>query len=103
MERIQELKEEERYSQDYNPGENGDLPEAEKELNALKGSSKGDGKGKFDGTCNHCGKYGHKIPQCLEKDKEMAAMKGKGGGKGGEKSSGKGQQGKGYPNSDYGN
>ncbi len=76
---------------------------------ALKGSKgggrKGLGKGKpgkggaapaaagkgahtFDGVCNHCGHYGHRLSECRKRDAEVAAgktggKKGKAGGKGG--------------------
>ena len=58
-----------------------------------KGGGKGGGGGhaeveKFDGNCNYCGKYGHRLNQCRQKD---ADMKEKGGGKG--KSGGKGKKG----------
>ena len=67
-----------------------------------KGGGKG-GKGKgFEGTCHHCGLYGHRIAQCFKKDQDM---KGKGKGKDGsygnyDQSKGKG---KGYgPSKGYG-
>ena len=45
-----------------------------------KGSSqKGQGPVKFDGTCNHCGKYGHRKSECRALDAEMARLRGTGG------------------------
>ena len=46
-----------------------------------KGGGKGDGKGGgkgdvFDGTCNHCGKYGHRKNACRQLDREMATKRG---------------------------
>jgi len=60
-----------------------------------KGGGKGgQGKGRFDGNCSHCGKYGHRLRECWEKDKAMEeyrASKGKSKGKGYEpKGKGKG-------------
>lgn len=86
--------------------EDSELDEAEKELYAMKGGGKG--KGKFDGNCNHCGKYGHRASNCWQKDKEMAEWRG--GGKGAEKGKGfeKGYEkgfkggGKGYQQKGYG-
>ena len=44
------------------------------------GKSAGKGRtGHFDGTCNHCGKYGHRKFECRTLDKEMADMKVKAG------------------------
>ncbi len=40
----------------------------------------------FDGTCNHCGHYGHRLSECRKRDAEVA--KGN-GGKGGTKGKGK--------------
>ena len=76
--RIQEYKGENNYDKDENQQEQGDyneLDNAEMELNALKGNWKGHGKGKFEGNCHHCGKFGHRINQCWEKDKEMNALR----------------------------
>jgi len=64
-------------------------------VKGMKGKGKGGkgGKGgKFDGTCSHCGVYGHRLRECWKKDKEMEEYrKGKGKGKGGK--DGKGQWG----------
>ena len=49
----------------------------------------GGGKGQFQGFCNFCGKWGHRLNQCFEKDNEMK----KGGDKG---------KGKAYGNKDGG-
>ena len=50
------------------------------------GGKGGKGGGKFDGNCNHCGAYGHRMADCFKKDREMQEYrKGKGkngGGKG---------------------
>ena len=68
------------------------MPDAD--LNALKGSKKGKGKGNGYGECWHCGQWGHPRRECPELFKEkgiVAALKGKG------KGTGKGQKGyKGY-------
>ena len=39
-----------------------------------KGKGKGDGKGgpTFQGTCHHCGQFGHKLVICPEKDAESS-------------------------------
>ena len=84
---------------------------------ALKGQyDGGKGKGRFGGTCHHCGKPGHRMSECRLKDAEMKRMRGEkgdtkggykgyqggyqGGGKGykgkGENQWGKGSWGKGY-------
>ena len=57
----------------------------------LKGGGKGSkgGGGEFEGNCNHCGKRGHRLRDCWEKDKEMQ-QKGKGKGKDGGKGGGLG-------------
>ena len=48
---------------------------------ALKGYGKGWGKGGKGLTCYHCHKPGHRLSECPDKDKEMAAWrKGKGEG-----------------------
>ena len=61
------------------------MEEIEKELLALKGGwkgGKGKGKGrKFDGYCDHCGGYGHRLNQCFIKDEEVRREMEKGGGK----------------------
>ncbi len=44
----------------------------------------------FDGTCNHCGHYGHRLSECRKRDAEVA--KG-GGGKGGSKGKAGGKSG----------
>ena len=69
-------------------------------MSFVKGGGKGGkgGGGKFEGNCNHCGKWGHRLRDCWEKDKEMQQKgkgKGKEGGKGGGFSGGfsKGQWG----------
>jgi hypothetical protein len=44
-----------------------------------KGSQKGVKGGKggtFDGTCNHCGKYGHRKNECRSLDAELAKQRG---------------------------
>ena len=38
--------------------------------------SGGKGKGRFEGTCNHCGKYGHRKRECRALDAEMAMLRG---------------------------
>ena len=55
-----------------------------------KGKGKGGfgGKGKFEGNCSFCGVYGHRMNQCWKKDKEMEALRAKGGGKGDQKGKG---------------
>ena len=75
--------------------------ESDEEMNYMhKGKAKG--KGKFQGNCNYCGKYGHRLNECWAKDQDMKG-KGKGqwqkgeqykGGKGGwtSKGFGKGNQ-----------
>ena len=51
------------------------------------------GQGQFQGTCHHCGKWGHRISDCFQKDAQMKGGKGDGGkGKGKDFGSG----GKGY-------
>eukprot|EP00973_Karenia_brevis_P067472 9385749-Karenia_brevis.AAC.1 len=49
------------------------------------GDEKGEGKGgaavKFEGECWYCGKPGHRLNECRQKDADV--KKGKGGGKGG--------------------
>ena len=67
------------------------LDQIERELMALKANKGGKGgkggKGKgFQGNCNYCGKYGHRLNECWVKDQDMKAKGGswsnKGGGKG---------------------
>ena len=60
-----------------------------------KGFGSKGGKGKFEGDCSYCGKYGRRKRDCWELDKVMSEYrKGKGCGKGGkgygEKGGGKG-------------
>ena len=72
-----------------NEEEEGNDEWKEKELDTLEGSGKG-----FNGTCNHCGKYGHKKSECWTLDQEMKGKgKGKGTYKGGEKGKSKGKDG----------
>ena len=56
-----------------------------------KGKGKGKGVagalGQFQGECNHCGKWGHRVRDCWKKDEEMAAIR---GGQGASKGWGKG-------------
>jgi hypothetical protein len=40
------------------------------------GGGKGGRGGTFDGTCNHCGKHGHRKNECRALDAEMAAKRG---------------------------
>ena len=65
------------------------------------GKGKKGGGGKFEGNCHHCGKPGHMIRDCWQKDEEMAA-KGKGGGKGTKGFGGKGEGGGTYGKGGYG-
>ena len=76
-------------------------------IKGSKGTSKGakkGGKGKFEGECGFCGKYGHRKSQCWELDKLMEEKRGKSGGKGkgadygGGKGWGKGGKSTGYGN-----
>ncbi len=80
---------------------------------ALKGSKgrKGFGKGKpgkggaapaaaakggthtFDGVCNHCGHYGHRLNECRKRDAELGKTRGDKGGKGGPKGKAGGKSG----------
>ena len=89
---------------DHKNGETGDMM---KDLLSFVRGIKGDkGKGKggkspgkgqrFDGTCSHCGVYGHRLRECWKKDKEMQewrGQKGKGKGKGEDGGKGGWQQG----------
>ena len=67
------------------------LDQIERELMALKANKRGKGgkggKGEgFQGNCNYCGKYGHRLNGCWAKDQDMKAKGGswsnKGGGNG---------------------
>ena len=60
----------------------------------MKGKGYGEGKGQpFQGTCNHCGEWGHRLRECPSKDAEMkGAREAKGKGKSPE------WQGKGWSN-----
>ena len=68
----------------------------------------GKGTSRFEGYCNYCGKYGHKLADCFTK---TADLKGKGKGKGGDQrgkgkgkmSDGKGDKGKGKGKESWGN
>ena len=63
-------------------------PPAASSTGGTKGSGKAGGKsnGKgddfFDGNCHHCGKYGHRKIACRLLDREMAAKRADGKGKG---------------------
>jgi len=95
---------------DHNEDEEEDKKEEMKEklntvLMALQGKGgKGGGKsggkgGKFNGTCHHCGKHGHRISECWIKDEDVRRKNGGGkggdGGAGGWNQGGKGHGGKG--------
>mgnify|MGYP002176398871 CR=1 FL=1 len=58
-------------------------------------AAKGAGAHTFDGKCNHCGHYGHKLSECRKRDAELGKTGGKGGAKGkaGGKSSATGGKG----------
>ncbi len=94
----------------YQVGDWGLVDSLQNSIYAMKGSKgrKGFGKGKsggkgaaspaaaakggsthtFDGVCNHCGHYGHRLSECRKRDAELAKTGGKGGAKG--KAGGKG-------------
>ncbi len=55
---------------------------------AAKGGGTGVGVHTFDGKCNHCGHYGHRLSECRKRDAELGKTGGKGGPKG--KAGGKG-------------
>ena len=63
-------------------------PPAASSTGGTKGSGKAGGKsnGKgddfFDGNCHHCGKYGHRKIACRQLDREVAAKRADGKGKG---------------------
>ena len=44
-----------------------------------KAGGKGFGGKGFNGTCHHCGEFGHRLNECRKKDAEMSKGKGKGG------------------------
>ncbi len=48
---------------------------------AAKGGG-GGGAHTFDGLCNHCGHYGHRLSECRKRDAELGKTGGKGGPKG---------------------
>jgi hypothetical protein len=50
-----------------------------------KGGGKGAAAADFNGTCNHCGIWGHRRSECRRLDKELAAKGGPKGDKGGKK------------------
>ena len=87
---------------DATPGQSPQVWSLQEQITYLQALAKGKGKGKgkaggagggkaggkngtkgdvFDGTCHHCGKYGHRQNACRQLDKLMAD-KGKGKGKG---------------------
>ena len=66
------------------------LDQFARELMALKANKRGKGgkggKGEgFQGNCNYCGKYGHRLHECWVKDQEMNAKGGSWSNKGGGK------------------
>ena len=52
-------------------------------------TAKGGGAGQFQGACNHCGIWGHRLAECRKRDQEL----GKKGGAKGDKGAGKGGKG----------
>ena len=80
--------------QDYQMDFDGNQHMDGEELNY---TGKGGAKGRyFEGVCNHCGQYGHRLRDCHKKTAEMQAWRqGKGATKGAEHFKGKGIDGKG--------
>ncbi len=56
---------------------------------AAQPAAKGGGAGQFQGNCNHCGIWGHRLAECRKRDQEL----GKKGGAKGDKGAGKGGKG----------
>ncbi len=99
----------------YQVGDWGLVDSLQNSIYAMKGSKgrKGFGKGKsggkgaappaaaakggsthtFDGVCNHCHHYGHRLSECRKRDAELGKTGGKGKGKAGGKSGATGGKG----------
>ena len=80
--------------QDYQGDLDGNQYMDDQELNY---AGKGGAKGRyFEGVCNHCGQYGHRLQDCHKKTAEIQAWRqGKGAAKGADFGKGKGNDGKG--------
>ena len=71
---------------DYNRKGSGKKGRGRGKGKGKKGNDKGKGSEKFEGTCNHCGRYGHRKSDCRQLSNEP---KGKGKGRKGVKGKGK--------------